>query len=363
MIYRIDRAQASNAGIVEKMYGQCRALQRSGWYVDHIIQEGTNILMNQEVSGRVNGVLGRIGINWMFWYRLEEIIADSYDLYWIRYTLMIPSQISFLQKIRRRNPYSKIVLDMPTYPYVQEWSGLKGRIALLLDDYYNNKLLPIVDWMMHSGDEKYIHGIATLHMSNGIDPLMIADLSRSPKGEVLQLIAVGKWQYWHGLDRVIEGLKEYTRYSHNRAIHLHIVGEGPSLNSLKCLAKARKVEDCITFHKSIVAERLYDLMDKCHIGIGTLGLHRKGVNIDSSLKHRLYCARALPFVISTRDGDFAPALPFVHRISSDDTSVDIRMVIAWYQSLEASQIRQSMADYARTDLSWDAKLKPLLDLM
>jgi len=65
----------------------------------------------------------------------------------------------------------------------------------------------------------------------------------------------------------------------------------------------------------------------------------------------------------TRDWDFPRTFPFVYRISKDNTPVDINQVIKWYESLikEHPNYSMEMRKYAEENLSWDAKMKPVIE--
>jgi len=65
----------------------------------------------------------------------------------------------------------------------------------------------------------------------------------------------------------------------------------------------------------------------------------------------------------TRDWDFPETFPFAYRISKDNTPVDINQVIKWYESLikEHPNYSMKMRKYAEQNLSWDAKMKPVIE--
>ncbi len=90
---------------------------------------------------------------------------------------------------------------------------------------------------------------------------------------------------------------------------------------------------------------------------------RQSHNADSSLKNREYCARGILFVIAYEDWDFPETFPFVHRISKDDTPVDVSQVIKWHENLikEYPNYSMEMRRYAEENLSWDAKMKPVIE--
>lgn len=361
IIYRVDKGIRSNAGVVQKLSGQVEALISLGWDVDYIIHDGSKIYKNQEVIGIIPSYWGSIGVKWQFWESLKSALNKEYDLFLIRYSLMIPPQFHCIRSIRKANPKSKILLDMPTYPYEDEWKGLKGSLGLYWDRKYRVQLSPYVDAVTHSGREESIFEIRTIPISNGISDNLISESSNVKKRtDALTLIAVGKWQFWHGLDRLIQGIKSYLDRPHPREIHLHIVGEGPEGKALKYLVDDLDIGSSITFHGALVGKTLLNLLDQSHIAIGTLGLHRKKVVFDSSLKHRLYCARGIPMLLSSPDRAFDSQLRFVLYTTPDETDIDINALIDWYDRLDTEKISEKMITFAKDYLTWNIKMQELL---
>ncbi len=361
IVYRVDKAITANSGVVQKLAGQVEGLSSLGWEVDYIIHDGTKIYKNQEIIAETSQLMGAYGTKWQFWKHVPAAINQNYDLIIIRYTLMIRPQFSFIKKVKQRYRNSKIVLDMPTYPYDDEWGGLKGQLGLFIDKIYRNKLTNYVNWITHSGLEESIFNIKTIPMGNGIPSHLISSqLPPRKTGVTFNMIAVGKWQFWHGMDRLINGMDVYLRTNPEREIHLHIVGEGPEKAILERLRATLNLKEQITFHGSIVGQGLMDLIDHSDIAIGTLGLHRKGVAFDSSLKHRLYCARGIPFVLSSSDRDFEKRLNFVHYEEPDESNIRIATLIQWYDRLDRALIGEQMMTHARKHLTWNIKMKQLV---
>ena len=110
-------------------------------------------------------------------------------------------------------------------------------------------------------------------------------------------------------------------------------------------------------------EDLDKVVDGCDIALGSLGFHRTGLTGGSPLKAREYCARGIPFAIAYEDWDFPETFPFVYRIPKDDTPVDVSQVIQWYENLikEHPNYSMEMRRYAEENLSWDAKMKPVIE--
>ena len=66
------------------------------------------------------------------------------------------------------------------------------------------------------------------------------------------------------------------------------------------------------------------LYDRCHFAIASLGLHRIGIDVASTLKTREYLAKGMPFVYSGEVDVFRdePA-HFCMAVPADETPVDV----------------------------------------
>ncbi len=355
MIYRVDRSDPSNLGVVYKMLGQVRGLEALGCQVDYIIHDKNYIYKSGK---KIVEFRDSLYSRWRYYDRIADEHLAGYQLYLYRYGLSTRSFIRCLKRTKSRNKAAPIYIDMPTYPYKQEWKGIKGWMAMRVDKIWSSHLRKYVHHIVHSGTESSIHGVPTIRMSNGID-LQRLKLRQVNPDKDIRLIALGKWQYWHGLDRLIEGIAKAK--SRGLMIYLDIVGEGPVMPKLRELVSKTATDDLVVFHDVQTGSALDDLFDSADLGVGTLGLHRKGVSLDSSLKHREYVARGLPFILAGSDVDIADHLGFTIRVPQDDTDIDLSSVVEGYQEMDISSLRSKMRSYAERHLSWTHKMNVLLD--
>jgi len=358
VVYRVDRSDPSNLGVVYKLLGQVRGLEEAGYKVDFIIHDKTAI----NHSGRKIAVARPdIYFKWSYYDHIDRDYLKGYDLYIFRYGLATQSFVNCLRDIKDTEKTAAIYIDMPTYPYDQEWTGMKGRLAMWLDRRYASHLRKYVDGILHSGPEISIHSIPTLRITNGIDLSRVR--LRTPKDhQGFRLLAMGKWRSWHGLDRLLLGLAKCGKVGKTPLL-LDIIGEGPDIQELRSHVKKHKLEKHVKFYGAVHGEELDDLFDLADLGIGTLGLHRKGVEVDSSLKHREYVARGLPFILAGVDTDIDHKLPYVFKVPADESPVDLDGILSQLGEHQTHRERQEMRSYAEQHLSWDSKMKTLLEVI
>lgn len=355
-IYRVDKSDPSNLGVIHKLHGQVQGLEAAHLSVDYIVCDRKHIYKSGQVISETSSSLIS---KWKFFDYIDRDLINGYDIYIIRYGLSTPSFIRFLKDLRNAAPTCKIIIDMPTYPYHQEWTGLKGAIVMRLDRWWSDHLRKYVDAILHSGPEDSIHGVSTTPFSNGVDVERVP-VRQPQKDAVIRLLAFAKWREWHGLDRVIYGLRDYVKTT-QRSIHLDVLGTGPTISKLRSLVLTSDINQYVSFHGVVHGETLDAFFDKADIGIGTLGLHRKGVAMDSSLKHREFMARGLPFVMAGNDRDIDSSLHYIFEVSADDSPIDLDHIVSQLEQVDAHLIKGEMRSYAEETLSWKVKMSLLMD--
>lgn len=180
-------------------------------------------------------------------------------------------------------------------------------------------------------------------------------------GKNLDLLCVAQVAKWHGLDRLIRGMADYNG---NVNVRLHIVGDGSELVNLKKLVTDLKLGDSVFFHGFKTGKELDAFFDKCHIAVGSVGAHRKGVTETSELKAREYCARGIPFFCSVPDADFPEDFPYALRVPSVEETIDMNKILTFVKSVCCDQRHPHiMREYALENLDWSIKMKRLVGFL
>ena len=255
----------------------------------------------------------------------------------------------------------KVVMEIPTYPYDQEYFNKSTNRQLIQDKLFRNMLAKQLDAIVTFSEEDFIFKQRTIKISNGIDfdSVRLKKTSDHPANE-LHLIGVAEIHRWHGFDRVIQGLANYYTSQHNFTIFFHIVGYFFSPieeEEITRLIADNHLESYIILHGKKHGEELDEIFDKCDFGIGSLGRHRVGIDNIKTLKNREYAARGIPFVYSETDTDFDKQ-PYVLKVSADESPINIEDIIYFYQQLTNTpqQIRDSIEH-----LSWNNQMKHVID--
>ena len=175
--------------------------------------------------------------------------------------------------------------------------------------------------------------------------------------EDLQLLCVANISRWHGLDRLLQGI---ATYSGTPRVRLYVAGNGPELSHLQKLAGDLNITDLVAFNGFLTGEALDTLFDQCHIAVGSLGIHRKGLTQTSELKGREYCARGIPYIVACADPDFPPDFPYILRLPADENPIDVERILTFAKEICADPDHpQKMRRYAEEHLDWSVKMKKL----
>ena len=263
----------------------------------------------------------------------------------------------------------KSVIEIPTYPYDQEYTGYskKDQLELAIDKMFRKALAKQTDAIVTFTQEKEIFGQRTIRISNGIELEAIPLRSEKQQGESheLHFIGVAEVHYWHGFDRFIAGIGEYYENGGTRPMTFHIVGgvaDGDMNGPENPIAFAKIIEkygikDKIVFHGQKFGKELNDLFAQADFAVASLGRHRSGITYIKTLKNREYAARGLGFIYSEIDGDFETK-PYILKAPADESPINIRQVIDFVDHLAMTpeDIRKSIYD-----LTWEKQMEKVVN--
>ena len=368
--YRINQDDLTNIGVLKKCLAQVEAFKRLNVKIDLVLLSEKGILLNDQLIHSFSKSIFRSSFSKyrFYFFKLLPIITkklrfQDYHFLYFRYALSHPTLIQFLKTAKDQNPSIKIISEMPTFPYDKEKVSIVDRLSLKMDQNYRKKLPLYVDRITHYGLESKIYSIPTIPISNGIDLKEVTVSKGLPKENSIRLIAIANWSNWHGLDRLIEGLKNYYSACNQEIyISLTIIGNGKAIPEYQHLVKRYDLQKVVHFLPPMSNEQLDHHFDNADIGIGTLGIHRKNIPIDSSLKHREYCARGIPFLLAGNDLDFPNHLPFIIKCEPTDEPIDLKSLILFWKDLfkNGKVNKMDIRKYAEGQLDWKKRMKKVL---
>lgn len=374
--YFVFGSRDPNTGAAKKMFSQVSELNRLGldtelvWvsmedfhfpYYDFLTLHRVDRVLIGDYLGRIKRARK---ISKIFGEVIDSLESD--DILYCRYNSL---PLYYPHQYFRRLRSCKIVTEHQTKELDE--SKLVGNTLAFWSDYIFGKLLRkqsdaivgVTNEITHheiarAGDSEKHHTT----IGNGF-VVRSAPLRRAPQyNNDLSLLCVASMiNHWHGFDRLLQGLAAYNGMPR---VVIHVVGGEPGLPHLQKLASDLGITDRVIFHGFLTGEFFDALFDQCHIAVGSLGIHRKGLTQTSELKAREYCARGIPYIIACADPDFPTDFPYILRLPADESPIDIEQVLAFAEEVCADPDHpQKMRRYAEEHLDWSVKMAKLKEFL
>lgn len=134
-------------------------------------------------------------------------------------------------------------------------------------------------------------------VSNGIDvsALSIRNGEFFTGKELNLIVLAGSEAPWHGIDILLNSLEKYKG---DCIVNVYLAGKVSE--SIQERVRHLSTVFCLP---TLYGDELNQVINRCHIGIGTLGIDTSFMKEACTLKVREYWARGLPFVIGYTDTD------------------------------------------------------------
>ena len=364
------------SGISKKMLAQIKGLRQNGHEVAlcyyGYAEDGSrcryvdNRVIANYGRGKWAATKQRMSYDCIYDYCVENSIEMVYARSFMNAS---PSVVRLFKRLRRAGIRS--VMEIPTYPYDQEFDALplKYRVELFVDKMFRRQLAAQVDAIVTFSGVKTIFGQRTINISNGVDFDVIPlhnPVSLEPS-DAIHMIGVAEVHPWHGFDRMIAGLGEYYKDNGNGSTHekrkvvFHIVGGvghtemngAKNLPGFANLINRYGLQDKVVFHGKLFGDELTEVFDQCVFAVGSLARHRSGITHIKTLKNREYACRGIPFVYSECDSDFDDQ-PYILKVPADESPIDIRRIVDFVDSHQFNP-----ADIRKTveHLSWKKQME------
>ena len=364
------------SGISKKIQAQVKGLRQNGHEV-HLcyydrganghwqrlvkIENGKSSILSDFGSGKLAGLRQRISYGAIYNYCVTQRIEMVYARCFMNAN---PFLVRFFHRLKKAGV--KAVMEIPTYPYDQEFEGFSRteRLQLRLDQMFRHRLARQLEAIVTFTNQQQIFGQRTIRISNGVDLDSMPLHQRVDTSRELHLIGVAEVHYWHGYDRLIAGLGEYYK-APEKNVYFHIVGgvwqsemyddeHAPGFHEL---IEKYGIHDKVIFHDQLFGDELNAVFAQCSFAVGSLARHRSGISDIKTLKNREYASRGLPFVYSENDSDFDHQ-PYVLKVPADESPVDVARIVDFERqlSMTPAEIRQTVEH-----LSWREQMQRVVD--
>lgn len=349
LIFLVDQGfnDDNHIGVRKKVKSQVNLFQKNGISAD--------ILQFKWVNGRP-----------------EFAIPADTDILYFR---NVGFSIRFAQKlkeIKKQIPDIRIMMEIPTYPFVGEQKNftIKERI----NSFFSKAVWKFcVDQFVVMGmdpNKKKLYGIPVIHATNGVNFDEEAVASGDVQENTINMICVSGCYFWHGYDRIINGLSDY--YQNNNSpcnINLYIVGQGDCLQEYRELAeKADLLDKHIFLCGKREGEALQAVFNKCSLAIECLGLHRKGMTLCFSIKSREYAAKGLPMITSGElDISHEDSQTYIFKVPADETPINIDEIVTFWNNIyngkDPDKVREEIRNTFSKYCTWDTAFSDVIKYM
>ena len=223
---------------------------------------------------------------WRRWTYNGEF--EGADFLYIRQVYHDASFARYLRAIKKRNPNIKIVYEVPTYPYLTEQKSFRANAAFRKKEArWAPRAAKYMDRIVTFYGQDEIWGVPCIKLMNGYDFSRV-EIPVRPAPKDVQIISVAANAFWHGYDRLIEGIHQYYATGGTERIVYHVVGN--ILPALQRMVRDYCLEEHVIFHGKQSGEALKKLYAEAYLGVDVLGGHRKDYPVSRSLQSREYAA-------------------------------------------------------------------------
>lgn len=368
----LDTSAKSN-GVNKKIFAQCKAFINLGYDVDIFSMTSYGLMKTNLITGESYEEKLNKRRNILFYNEVINYLSGSDDDYHMVYlrqpfpTIRSVCFSRFIKKIKLKA--KKVILEMPTYPFLNESKGLKAKFYNFIFRWQFSTSKKNIDLIVYMGAlTKEIWGVKALRIFNSVDisqnPMTRSCLSKTLHDKPIRLIGVAQLAFWHGYDRIITGMAEYYKNSSSsKAVYFDIVGSsdfGGAESELKVLVDKLNLRKYVVFHGPQDGDALTKIFESSNIAIDSLGRHRSKNEYNCSLKSKEYCARGLPFVKSHKDDAFE-GTNYFYQAPPDESAIDIRALLNWYERGDFDP--NDMRSFVENKLAWEVQMERVISAL
>lgn len=364
-------------GTSKKIIAQSKALNNLGYNVFYTFENSKGFYI-YDIN---HNIVDKVDISNKIKFRIEKYKfvekwckSNNIDIIYSRYNYFDTQTYRLFKKLKKLR--TKIILEIPTYPYRKEQILANNDIlkdkkyfkyiikkGLLLDEDLNikkaNKVIDLI--VTYNPIPNKLWGVNAIEVDNGVDLKNIPIRAHKINDEKIIFFIVANLSPWHGVDRFIEGLKEYNIKSNNLKPELWIVGSGTELEQLKELTDRYNLADSVKFLGTKIGDELEHIKSMADIGIASLGLYRLGLSNVSTLKQKEYCASGLPFIYAYEEKALNSKCEFALKFENNDSPIDINKTMEFAIKVRNDDnLHKQMRMLADENYGWDSIMKYIL---
>ena len=391
ILFLVPALSESSKGIFKKQFYKITAFEKAGCIVKpilftHVIKNSydketfqipiddtfiTNKFSKKIIWRLLPYLLSRNSAKIIYENTISNL--DGIDYIYIRYSGADFHSLKLLKLLKSKN--IKIVFEFNGNHINDEVINFKSNPSVFTfykyinEKWFQKKIVSYADLIVGVTDElsdyysKFNRQAIKHTLSNGVDvSRFVTRKTMHYDGSYINFLFLsGSINYWHGLDRFLNGLKKYSS-----SIKINLTIAGPVHSEYSSYTFQNK-NITVVFLKSVKKNELDILFNNNHIGIGSLALHRMGLTEASVLKVREYIARGLPFILGYNDTDLMKSNvldDFYFKVPADETPININDVLDFAnRTLSIVDYEKNMKLKGVTLIDYQPKIDELVNVM
>ena len=194
--------------------------------------------------------------------------------------------------------------------------------------------------------------------ANGVDPASVALLEDGRERTAVEAAFIcGTFADWQGLDKLIAAVDAAGETVAAFKLKVHLIGRLSEKQVREIAATPTRAD--VFVNCGFLEETQYrSILDRCHVGIGSLALERANLSEAATLKVREMLAMGLPVYSSHRDGSLPDDFSYY---LNDDTVTISRLFDFARQHDDVG--RREVSEAARPYISKENEMRTLCDTL
>ena len=344
-------------GISKKIRSQIENFQKLGYHVTYSAYTMNSIVIYRDdelidemyypaiVPRRLYGVLRKF-----YWLkavkRFLENSSSRYDLGFVRWGAVDRSLLNTLRTMDKK--CGSIIMDFHGYHTAYKGHTAKGIYIEKTTNANGNKLAKYIDVGLTETKNTELFGVPTIPMDTGVDVEKFQPHKYVGPPDEIHMVSVANELSYHGYDRIIKGIAQYGA----RNVFLHLVGK-MNEGTVQLVSKLG-LNERVILHGYQTGKALDDIYSHSNIGVGPLAPHRIGGKEGTGIKTKEYFAIGLPYFYAGQELLVPDDYPYVLKLESDESPIDVGKVIDFYHKIKDDKgMQENMRDFARENFSWE----------
>lgn len=300
-------------------------------------------------------------------YKWDCVDVHDADYIYIRWEPVSAPFIRFLKRCKANNPHAKMVMEIGTYPYLDELKHFSNPVTIARDYYYQKFLKNYISIIFTFTSFDRIFDIPVVELVNciSVDNISVPKRQEYRDDKVINVIAVASLAYYYGFDRFLKGMADYYKKEQEYEVRFHLVGDGTILPELKELCRELKLDQYVTFYGYKTGKELDDIYELADIGIDVLGGHRKGDIWFGTLKSREYMSKGMPFITEyALPEGIAPIKKYILKEPDNEQNIDIEELVTFFEMIKTedrAKTIENMRGFAYSYCDYRVAMSPVID--